>query len=220
MGLDVYLTYGKDRGIQEDSKIYPNHYFKIGYFRSSYNDWGLNRILDKTIGKDLYYIFDQKDKYEFKPKWEKCKERCIEVIDEFKQFIDKLGNVTVMSISGPIFSMPDYKTPENEKEVTDIFLKNRNGREQDSFRSYSNRDGSFYLDGIKCFAFIRGKDCLGKDCVYIVYEPKFTEEEELSENANIYKDYMKSLEIVLETINYVLDFPEAERKKYKLHWSA
>jgi hypothetical protein len=63
MGLDIYLEFGKDgENIQQNSKKYPTHYFKVGYFRSSYNEWGLNRVLTKTIGKDLYYIFEPPDK--------------------------------------------------------------------------------------------------------------------------------------------------------------
>jgi hypothetical protein len=220
MGLDVYLGYGKGRrGVQEDSKKYPNHYFKIGYFRSSYNDWGLNRVLRKTIDKDLYYIFEPKDRYDFTPKWEKCREKCVEVLNEFKEFIEKLGNVSVMCISPPMYSISDYKPPENEKEATTIFLKNRDSKSEYLFKSYSNIEGSFYLDGIKCFAFINGKDYSKNNCVYVVYEPELSDKNENSEKA-LYKEYIEALEIVLETIDYVLDFPEPERKKYKLHWSA
>jgi len=217
MGLDVYLSYEKDNYIQYDSRKYPEHYFKIGYFRSSYNEWGLNSVLRKTVNKDLYYIFEPKNRYTFKPKWEKSREKCIEVINEFEQFIEKLGNVAVFHISPLMFSSPDHTYPKNEKEVIDIFLQNRDNRRNGTFKNYSNRNGSFYLDGLKCFAFIKGKDYCEKDCVYIVYEPNFVDKKE-NEDTNVYKNYTKALEIVLETIDYVLE-SGPERKKYTLHWS-
>lgn len=220
MGLDVYLRYEKDGGEQHDSKKYPNHYFKVGYFRSSYNSWGLNSVLRRTIGKDLYYIFEPPDgKYEFKPMWLDCRMRCIEVIEEFNSFINRLGNVSVMCISPKMFVMEGDTLPENEKEATDIFLKMRDNRDDSAFKSFANRDGSFYFDGLKCYAFIKGKDSFQKDCVYVVYEPEL-EADETRENISIYKDYTKALEIVLETIDYILDKPTKEIKKYKLSWSA
>ena len=39
--------------IKEDSAKHPKHYWKIGYFRSSYNRGGFNTILQGIIGTDL-----------------------------------------------------------------------------------------------------------------------------------------------------------------------
>ena len=219
MGLDVYLLQGKDRGYERDSFKYPNHYFKIGYFRSSYNEWGLNSILRKTIDKDLYYIFEPPEgKSDFKPKWEKCRTRCIEVIEEFENFISKTGNNLVMRVSARIFDQDTL--PQSEKEAMDLYTKIKNDRDSGSFKSFLNRDGQFYLDGIKCYAFIYGKDAYGKECVYVVYEPELEENEKNEVDPSVYKDYVRCLEIVLETIEYVLGNPASERKKFSLHWSA
>jgi len=219
MGLDVYLGYGKDGEHNRDSYKYPTHYFKIGYFRSAYNSWGLNSVLRRTIEKDLYYIFEPPDKkYEFKPKWLDCRMRCINVIEEFNEFINKLKNVAVMTISGRLYT--EEGMPKNEKEATDMYTKLRDNDKDRSFRSFINRDGHFYLDGIRCFAFIPGKDTFEKDCTYVIYEPELTEGEKNELNPNIYKDYVRCLEIVLETIDYVLEQPASEIKKYKLRWSA
>lgn len=55
------------------SKKYPNHYFRIGYFRSSYNSSGINYVLRDRLGIDLYDIFDAKDSgYYVEPDWIKC----------------------------------------------------------------------------------------------------------------------------------------------------
>jgi hypothetical protein len=220
MGLDVYLRYGKDDSIQHNSEKYPNHYFKIGYFRSSYNSWGLNSVLTRTIGKDLYYIFERPgEKSDFKPKWSDCRMRCIDVIEEFSEFVKKIGNVSVMCVSPRIFIKEGDSIPENEKDATDIFLKVKEGKENSlAFRSFSSGDGRFHLDGLKCYGFIPGKDYSGRDCTYVVFEPELEDDEGLP--GDVYKDYIKALEIVLETIDYILDKPVKEAKKYQLHWSA
>lgn len=218
MGLDIYLYRSKDDGIQKNSKKYPNHYFKIGYFRSAYNSWGLNRILGKTIGKDLYYIFEPPtEKYDFKPNWEDSRMKCLNVIEEFRTFVERLGNVDVMTISERLYS--DDGMPKSDKGAIDLFLNIRNTNSINS-KSFINRDGHFYLDGIKCYAFIPGEDVFGHKCTYIIYEPELTEEEKNDINPSLYKDYIKCLEIVLETIEYVLEKPIKEIKKYSLHWSA
>lgn len=219
MGLDVYLRDENGDNIQHNSEKYPTNYFKIGYFRSSYNTWGINRVLQRTIGKDLYYIFEPPDKkYEFKPKWLDCRMRCINVIEEFNEFVKKLGNVSVMFVSPRMFVREGDAIPQSEKEVIDIFLKIRDEREDKEFRAFSNREGTFYLDGIKCYGFISGKDIFQKDCTYIIYEPELKNDEK--EHGALYKEYTKELEIVLETIDYILAQSPSEIKKYKLSWSA
>ena len=220
MGLDIYLKYGKNEIVQEDSKKYPNHFFKIGYFRSSYNEWGLNHVLSRTIGKNLYYIFEPPDrKYTFKPNWLDCRMRCLNVLEEFNDFtINKLGNVAITKINVP--PSTESEIPRSEKDATDIFLKMRDGKDVDStFRSFANRNGHFYFDGLKCYAFIPGKNSFGRDCVYIVFNPELEENEKNEVNPNVYKDYSRCLEIVLETIDYVLDHPKKEIKKFNLCWS-
>lgn len=222
MGLDIYLEFGKDGGnIQQNSKRYPTHYFKVGYFRSSYNEWGLNRVLQKTIGKDLYHIFEPPNKkHDFKPNWEDCRMRCLNIIEEFNDFVtNKLGNIAVTTISGRLFTTDGI--PKSEKEATDIFLRVRDEKESNpNFSSFINRDGHFYLNGLKCYAFISGKDSFDRDCVYVIYEPELKENEKNDIEPNVYKDYKRCLEIVLETIEYVLDHPKKEMKKFNLHWSA
>jgi hypothetical protein len=76
------------------------------------------------------------------------------------------------------------------------------------------------LNGLKCYAFISGKDSFDRDCVYVIYEPELKENEKNDIEPNVYKDYKRCLEIVLETIEYVLDHPKKEMKKFNLHWSA
>tara|TARA_Y100000034_G_scaffold136330_1_gene212238 strand:+ start:10223 stop:11347 length:1125 start_codon:yes stop_codon:yes gene_type:complete len=80
--------------VEIDSKQYPDHMFKIGYIRSSYNSGGINSVLDSFIGKSLYYAFrdNDNDEYSFRPDWAIAKERCEEMLLEFQQACDKIDN--------------------------------------------------------------------------------------------------------------------------------
>ena len=60
MGLDVYLVRGphvdgcSGDHVSIDSTRHPEHFFKIGYWRSSYNDGGINAVLRQYGLPDLY----------------------------------------------------------------------------------------------------------------------------------------------------------------------
>lgn len=219
MGLDVYLRNEHDESIQKDSVKHPKSYFKIGYFRSAYNSGGFNSVLQRAIGKDLYYIFEPpKNAGKFKPDWNKAWERCTEVINEFDIFSKRIGNVNVMTISERMYS---EDVVLSEKDATDAFIRVRD-EETHGFNSFISKDGHFYLDGIKCLAFIPGKNPFGYKCVYVFYE--LLEDDEKNElglkGLGTYAFYKQALEIVLETIEYVLNIPTKERKLLKLSWSA
>ena len=205
------LIYGEadcgEENIKIDSKKYPNHLFKIGYFRSSYNDGGLNSVLRRTIDLDLYYIFDVGGDYEPSNDWEANKKRAKEVIRKFKKYIKEHGDYDVMDIDIMNYSK---NPPRNKKEALEKFFEElESHKDSKSFRSYSSGRGDFYLDGIKVFGFITGKSSLWKSkyIMYVIYE-----------NKDRFKWYLEALEIVLETINWILKQKEPE--KYRLSWSA
>src|SRR5882672_9079589 len=60
---DDGLPTGSREQIEIDSTVHPKHMFKIGYLRSSYNDGGINRILQDRIGRDLGDIFNPDEDY-------------------------------------------------------------------------------------------------------------------------------------------------------------
>ena len=89
MGLNSeFGEHSSREKIEQDSKKHPEHMFKIGYFRSSYNGGGINSVLDSLGFGGLYWIFDNKDQYEFAPDWEKSLKRVREVLDKFREFTD------------------------------------------------------------------------------------------------------------------------------------
>jgi hypothetical protein len=114
MGLDVYLYHYEDfakvkdsldgmeedpgEHINQDSQEFPEHYFKIGYFRSSYNSGGLNSILNDAIKKDLYWIFQTSQDYYVQPDWKSSRRRAVQVLEEFINWEKRFSNVGISEI--------------------------------------------------------------------------------------------------------------------------
>lgn len=201
LGLDEY---GDDKinkvCIKMDSTIDKDHIFKIGYFRSSYNDGGINRVLENLGVPTLYDIFEAGDEYCFQPDWERALERCCQAIAE----LEGKGNYACFKSAPNMFSPPEC---ESEQRALEIFVEEvkNNG----SFEQYSNLKGAFYQrKPLKVLALIPGTDSmLGRTmpCTYVVIE---------GENAW----YLTALKIVKETIEYVLS--QSDINKYYLHWSS
>jgi hypothetical protein len=192
--------------IEETHPDYPDHYFKIGYFRSSYNEGGIERILRNLGLSTLHDIFNYEsgDEYYFQPNWEESLVRCEETIELFRQ----KGGYRVHHVSGNIFKQPDV---HSEKDALDIFLeeleKERPTRNDGERYNYSNSRGEFNMaEPIKVLAFIPGtyKIFNSQPCVYVV-----------TESDNTW--YINALEIVRDTIKYVLS--KENKEQYYLHWS-
>jgi hypothetical protein len=54
---DFYVRPSEMTNIELPSTLHPDHMFKIGYFRSSYNSDGINSVLRDRLDKDLYWVF-------------------------------------------------------------------------------------------------------------------------------------------------------------------
>lgn len=205
LGLGEYgedVTY-KDR-IEQDSKLYPEHGFKIGYFRSSYNGSGINNLLRDLNIPDLYDIFcHDDDDYEFVPDWANA----LDVVQESIKLLKKDQGYRVETISANMFSPDDVA--KNPVQAMELFKKQLNEKKSKDFNWYSNRDGHFYMDkkGLEVHGLIPGKDFIDRPCTYVVYHMK---------DGN--KFYIQALEIVKETIEYVL--AQENPQAYYLSWSA
>jgi hypothetical protein len=202
LGLDEYggdITH-RTR-IEEDSKIHPEHYFKIGYFRSSYNDGGIENILRALSIPTLHDIFCAGEEYEFCPDWNYA----LETVQESIELLKKDKGYRVETVSRNMFAPDDViKNPAHALEVFNTKLKEKHG----SFTWFSNKDGHFYLDkkGLTVHALLPGKDIFNNPCTFAIYKLK---------DGN--KHYIQALEIVKETILYVLT--QEDPQAYYLRWS-
>lgn len=202
LGLDKYGSHTEGvESIEIDSIFYPDHYFKIGYFRSSYNEGGIQRILKNLDLPDLNYILDREEgEYEFQPNWGLSLVRVQEVIEK----LSKAGNYRVHHVSNNIFS-PNTQI-KNEKDALKVFLEEVN-RNNKSDYNYSNATGEYFFhEPLKVLGLIPGTFNLIRemDCVYVVTE---------ADN----EWYVNALEIVKETIEYVLS--KENKEQYYLRWS-
>lgn len=85
LGLGEWGQYLKEKDIKKDSKKYPEHMFKIGYFRSSYNSGGINHVLNDYGMEDLYWIFQVGDDYHIFPDWDEALNRVNGLIKKIKE---------------------------------------------------------------------------------------------------------------------------------------
>jgi len=206
MGLDVYLWKGRE-SVEINSTLYPEHMFKIGYFRSSYNSGGLNTVLGTYGIPDLYGIFEYAccNSRLFKPNWKRSLARCDDAITQYRAILDgllkgiRIHNVTC----GPIGK---GKLPQNTQEVFEIVKHELSRDPKLQFTNYGNASGEFYLEGETVIALVRGVSVCGP-CMYVV-----TREESSPGDW-----YLQALEIIRETIQYVLAQPD--RRKFSLSWS-
>jgi hypothetical protein len=193
-----------------NSTIDPEHLFKLGYFRSSYNGGGINHVLENRIGKTLYDIFPESVDSWFSPNWARALINVDQVIKEFDESIWKFGTYDVFQISS-IFLEP---TIHSEKEALDAFFEEIN---KEGFVSpfgegaYSNRVGHFYPKGLNVRAIILGESNIWKKSpsVFVITE---------DEKGLDLEWYRTALKIVRETILYVLG--QAYPENYGLSWSA
>jgi hypothetical protein len=188
----------KSEKIEITHPDYPEHYFKIGYFRSSYNDGGINTILSNLGLPTLYEIFNkEEDEYDFQPDWDLALKNVIDVIADFKE----KGGYRVRTVHANIFSVP---TISSEEEALREFLSEVR---PDCDYNYSNMKGEFsYHEPLKVLALIPGIHKLfgERECTYVITGADNTW-------------YIEALEIVKATCEYVLS--KENKEQYYLHWS-
>ena len=201
LGLNADGSNPLEKKIEHDSEQYPDHYFKIGYFRSSYNSSGIQRILRDMGLPDLDWVFDHnKAEYEFTPNWQQSLARIDELIAKFAE----KGAYRVEAYSGNMFKAPEI---HSEAEALEVFL-NEISKDNRTFDSnYSNANGTFFThEPLKVLALIPGTQTIFKqrECMYVI-----------TESSNEW--YTQALEIVKATIEFVLS--KEDKELYYFHWS-
>jgi hypothetical protein len=203
--------------IEKPSKIHPKNYFKIGYFRSSYNDSGINQYFKRLGLSDLYDIFEPGDEYEFTPDWRLALERVEATITAYKKILEHNDGLDVLKMSYNIFiNEPSAKSEKEALEKAVAELKRKS-----PFGAYSNSVGDFYPEGLDVRGIIMGSETplLGRKnqvapCTYIIYKKK----EKKKHKKGTGDFYLEALEIVQETLEFVLS--QDDPQNYYFHWSS
>ncbi len=201
--------------------------FKIGYFRSSYNDGGINSVVSNAIGGEgLHDIFRHlEDDYVFSPEWDTSLELAIDMRNAYVAHLKKSGSIRVTSINPLSLNNPavDNKI-HSERDALKVFMEQlaekkkenkKNKGKPDPFgfsEDFSNLHGDFFLgkEPMKVRALLHGKAEVGQGVgVYIVYEIPEREPKD--------DPYVVSLDVVVETCEWVLT--QKDPQNYYLHWS-
>jgi hypothetical protein len=221
LGLDsVGSDEANSKTIEEDSTLYPDHMFKIGYFRSSYNGGGINSVLTNFVGMDLYYIFNRNrnDEYHFQPDWADVIKRCDEVLSAFENKILEVGGLyktfdVGMNMFESIETLGDRCNSEEDAlhlftaEITRYMTNKKSGTYR-GIGSYTNSNGEFFFDKpLNIVSLVPGTK-YKRPVTYVIYK-------EDDETLNWYRN---AIEIVKETAEYVLTQPDTN--KYYLAWSS
>lgn len=204
--------------VENDSRLYPEHMFKIGYLRSSYNSGGINSLLRDRLGVSLDEIFgNDEGEYEFQPDWQATRERAIKTLEDWRALNEAMGGkcYRVTEVGMNMFANPAECKINEKSGALKIFheqLNQHKDRPSDML-SFGNGYGDFYLaEPLHVAALIPGmRSTFGGHLlpvVYAIYEA--TGEGETW--------YTQALEIVIENCEWVLEQPDKEL--YWLHWSS
>ena len=196
--------YGEDearkRKIRMDSATYPDHLFKVGYLRSSYNEGGFDRVVGNAIGVRLSDIFQTDGRYEFQPDWPLAREIAVDVCRRLRAAPHR--RVTTVDAAN-LFGKP---LRADAAEALRIYAEEMS-KPHLFDGSFSCHAGAFFgKEGVTVLAAIAGVGVLGNPVVHLIYED------------HDFDWYIHAAEIVLETIDCVLAQPD--RDKFWLHWSS
>lgn len=204
MGLDVYLVKGGDT-VCMDSTVHPKHLFKVGYFRSSYNEAGFNEYLRRMGIADLYEIFGLESGGSFIPDWEAALGRCVQAIAELEtRWAGPMKDVDVFVVEN---LRVRSDVPVSEEAALAAYQEDFQPPYRD--HDYLGSRGYFFPRGVTVLALIPGvvsTTLAPVPCTYVIYR-----------NSPTYVWYLSGLQVVRETIEYVL--ASTEREQYRLTWS-
>lgn len=213
MGLDAYLydhapenDDDESGRVEMDSQKYPQHLFKIGYFRSSYNQAGFNSVVDALIGESLYSIFDVDghDEYIIHPDWAASKDRAVEAREKYIKRKEETQGFDTEQVSVPL------QPSQDEKSIMDAFLKEYS-KDHTAFGNFSNAGGTYFLnEPLKVYGVFVTKSGMFPRIILVVKSDDGWKPET--------DWYLHAFDIVIETCDHVLSQPNPD--SFVLHWSA
>lgn len=213
LGLDRYGEYSAAyERIELPSEKYPEHMFKLGYWRSSYNDGGINGVLRRTIGKSLYDLLpgNPDTGEDIFPDWNDMLALALALRAGFQTY-QELGKYDVRTVEA--HSISQDASPVTPREALEIFFNERE-RHDRAFENYENMRGTFLFHSPMIVrGIIPGKQRNGpwqidvpavESVMYIIHEQD-------------HSWYAQALDIVVETIEYVLK--QEDKERYGMYWS-
>ena len=226
MGLDVFIKqWGQPKAwqcyaneepgdseqfsyIEFPSAKYPDHLFKVGYFRSSTNSSGINHKLRNTIGINLHSIFNPplEGAYHFQPDWKLAKSIAQKAIRDLKDYIAK-GGYSVLTVDCDLFGDRQKSGIASEALALHKFQEILEKHSDSPVGNFTSCEGHFFLnEPLKVVGVIPGvSDVFKVKCNYVIYKD------------DSWDWYLQALEIVEETCDWVLS--QADIDCYCLAWS-
>lgn len=229
------------------SAKYPEHLFRIGYMRSSYNNAGINSVMMRNGLNTLYEIFEyQRKGYRERVNWSRARERAVLTLAAYNATVDTTaGKVDCFQVTERP-KIEGRERPESEADAIRAYAEVADKNSGGMFREFSQFYGDFFLDGLDVVAIISGTGYAGAPCLYVVYKkPIETRQEDtvtckhcgveqttedrvafyckqcnaplVSKTVPVPDWYAQSLEIVIEMCDWVLAQPDPDR--YVLSWS-
>lgn len=211
MGLDIWIKLG-EQSFEAPSTNYPDHGCNLGYFRSSYNGSGFNNIISNMLNvPGFYHLFNTGDPDEdFQPNWAEVRERCMDLLMKFNTRVTADGGLIRTFHVGvnPYENLTTFleRCPKSGADAIALLRRELAEKKNGSFKSYTNRDGDFHLDGLTIVAAVPGASEIGSLGVWLVYRS----------TADYYR---QTIEILMEACERILAMPPAEQKKIRVIWS-
>lgn len=181
-----------EQPLEIDSTTHPDHMFKIGYFRSSYNEGGINHILEDRIGTNLYEIFGaSNDGKDFYPDWSAAKAGAEKAIADLQRVVEETDGVSVARIF-----LPPGGRVADAADALKKFMETKEAHKDTTF-NFSNKDGHFFFNNPpKVLAILPGEGSFFGPCLYAIFQ---------LDGGGLWADwYINALKIVVETCDYVL----------------
>jgi hypothetical protein len=155
---------------------------------------------------DLYQLFNAENGEDATPDWDESLANVKEAIAQLKEY----SNSPEAKYS--VFDMSTYQIREDSwcednNDALNRFMKQIESHKDDTFfgdNGYSNALGEFFPKGMNVYAILRGKR-FNSNSIYVV-----------TDSAGL-DWYLNALEIVQETIEFVLAQPDPQN--YYLVWS-
>lgn len=147
--LEIGLSEGgndpQEHKVEIDSRLYSDHMFKVGYFRSSYNEGGFNRVMPPICGTSLNDLFPSNE-YEFRPDWADSRRRAIAALERAREWLAINGAYQVATFSNNMFTLP-AELPASIEAALAIFTEEakRHKDAPSDFESYSRNGGGDVL---------------------------------------------------------------------------